>query len=80
MAAALMRVRSSDLAPTYGCPDCADGGASTLLVGKSAHVYEFDNPPNELVDLDPLLMSLRQALTECESNGLITVASDCVIL
>ena len=71
-----------DLQPRYGCPDCADGGASTVRLQRgrlvSEHVYEFGNPPRELVATDGLVQSTIEALLTCTSNRAVTVEPGCV--
>ncbi len=66
----------------YGCPDCADGGASRVTLRRlgavSEHVYEFGNPPPELVDADGLVQGLIDALRRCEDSPDITVDPGCV--
>jgi hypothetical protein len=59
----------SSLEPVYGCPDCADGGARSLtwdlgpvLQGTS---YEYSNPPEAVIDLHNLVVSMWQAYDAC---------------
>ena len=65
----------------YGCPDCADGGASHVTLSRydetSTHTYEFGNPPPPLAELDALLDNLMAALESCSANQLVEIAADC---
>lgn len=65
----------------YGCPDCADGGAMTLVVDhagfRSEHTWEFANPPDELVQVDTLFHHVRDALEACEPTVWVTPAAGC---
>lgn len=79
IAAALVGVA---LQPRYGCPDCADGGASALSLFRngaaSEHVYEFGNPPPVLANADVFVQGLITALRQCQSTPDIDVAPNCV--
>ena len=70
------------LMPEYGCPDCADGGASTLDLSRqgahSSHRYETSNPPAELVDADAFVQGLIQSLRGCASTVNVDVLRGCV--
>jgi hypothetical protein len=70
-----------ELAPTYGCPDCADGGASRLFLRRqgveSMHDYDFMDPPAVLADADAFLQGLIDALRSCQGNDSLTPAADC---
>ncbi|MBN2529981.1 MAG: hypothetical protein JXR76_26560 [Deltaproteobacteria bacterium] len=63
----------------YGCPDCADGGASQLtltLRGTSIDItYEYSNPPEILEEIDNFTASVISALNSCSSNEIIKVDS-----
>jgi hypothetical protein len=65
----------------YGCPDCADGGASHVTLARdgevSTHTYEFSNPPAVLTELDALLDDLMGALESCSANGFVEITADC---
>lgn len=78
---AAKRIEGVALEPVYGCPDCADGGASYLQLrrdGTSArHDMDFSPPPEELAELHGLAMSIISALETCASNELVSVAADC---
>ena len=67
---------------TYGCPDCADGGAAYLALSSpktdSRHDMEFGNPPAELANAYGLVMSLIGALESCTSSALVAVDEACV--
>jgi hypothetical protein len=56
----------------YGCPDCADGGASWLTVAREGETrrtsYEYGNPPPELAAADEILASLMEALRQCQET------------
>jgi hypothetical protein len=70
-----------NLMERYGCPDCADGGASFVTVARESASrrveYEYRQPPPELEALDAFLASLMDALTECRSTADVTVG-DCM--
>lgn len=65
----------------YGCPDCADGGASHVTLSRydevSTHTYEFNNPPAVLAELDALIASVMAALESCSANQLVEITADC---
>lgn len=65
----------------YGCPDCADGGASSLTVARGVElvttIYDFGDPPPELVEADAVGTSLLDALASCTSTDLVTVDEGC---
>jgi hypothetical protein len=71
----------ADLAEQYGCPDCADGGASWVTVvrdGSSRRTeYEHANPPPQLQAADQLLSSWITALRECRTIPDMTVQAGC---
>lgn len=68
------------LQETYGCPDCADGGASGVTVMRgdqtTATLYEYGNPPPVLAPLDELAQAIIYALQTCQSNNVVDVL-DC---
>jgi hypothetical protein len=78
LAEALVGVELQD---TYGCPDCADGGASRITLSRlrsvSSHTYEYLNPPEELVAADSLVQALIGGLRDCETNPYLTLAPGC---
>lgn len=72
------------LKDVYGCPDCADGGAThATLVRKgtqSTHAYPFNGPPPELEAANEFVMAILQAFAKCQSNDLVTIPDDCTPL
>lgn len=73
-----------DLLDRYGCPDCADGGASYLVVARESvserTEYEHGNPPPELAAIDAFLESLMAALRECRATPDLTPEPACTPL
>lgn len=73
-----------DLLDRYGCPDCADGGASWLTVARQSGTrrteYEYNNPPRELAATDEILTSLMEALRQCRETSDLTLEAGCVPL
>jgi hypothetical protein len=65
----------------YGCPDCADGGASSVTLlrdgSASTHAYDFGSPPAVLADVDAFTAGLLEALSACASNEYIRVSQGC---
>ena len=78
LAAALSGVSLQD---GYGCPDCADGGASQITLSRAgtitSHLYEYSNPPAALVGADELVQSILSGLRACQSNQHVVVDSNC---
>lgn len=78
LAAALV---GETLDETYGCPDCADGGASSVTLARegelSMHQYEYSNPPDALVAVDEFTMALITALDTCTDSDNIVMSSEC---
>jgi hypothetical protein len=78
----MVELRDVPLEERYGCPDCADGGASHVTIARdgesSIHTYEFGAPPEVLAELDSLLTELMSALESCTSTGYIDVDAGCV--
>jgi len=76
-----VRTLDDDLEPVYGCPDCADGGAAYVVLAYgdtiTRHDMEFGRPPEVLVELRELAVSIIGPLETCESNELVAVADDC---
>jgi hypothetical protein len=70
-----------ELQKVYGCPDCADGGASQLTIrrdGKEIEIeYEWRNPPDILKKADAFTQGIIDALYSCVSNKDIEVDADC---
>ncbi|MBX2802984.1 MAG: hypothetical protein KTR31_35200 [Myxococcales bacterium] len=60
------------LRTSYGCPDCADGGAMRLSLnrpeGASVHTWEFGQPPAELARVDRFFDDVSQALRACTEH------------
>jgi hypothetical protein len=81
IAEALEALGDSPLEPSYGCPDCADGGAAYLTIMRDGattrHQMEFGAPPAELAELYDLSLSVIAALETCETNELVTVGAQC---
>ena len=79
---AMVELRDVTLDDRYGCPDCADGGASHVTIERageaSTHTYEYGRPPAILSDVDALLDELMDALETCTSTDHIVVDSNCV--
>ena len=79
--AALETLGDTPLEPSYGCPDCADGGAAYLTLMRDGattrHQMEFGNPPMELAELYDLSLSIIAALETCQTDDLVSVAPEC---
>jgi hypothetical protein len=75
-------LRQATLQGVYGCPDCADGGASVIRLleatTESTIAYGFGDAPAELEEADEVTQSLIRALTTCTSSELITPEGNCV--
>jgi hypothetical protein len=73
-----------ELQETYGCPDCADGGASFLTVVRDSESlrteYEYGNPPAELSAIDGFLKGVMDALGECRATADLTPEGSCTPL
>ena len=78
IAAALL---GTTLAAVYGCPDCADGGASEITLSRTglvtSHQYEYENPPPPLADADALVQAILSGLRTCQSNEQVEIDSGC---
>lgn len=78
LAAAL---RNVPLAPVYGCPDCADGGAASLVIIRDSATfettYEYSNPPEVLEAADVFMQGLIDDLRACRSSAFVTIHPDC---
>ena len=78
----LKGVDVASLEATYGCPDCADGGAAYLTISQreamSRHDMEFGNPPAELEPVHALATGIISALEACISDEIMTASADCV--
>jgi hypothetical protein len=70
-----------DLLERYGCPDCADGGASWVTIARDSGTrrteYEYGKPPSELAAMDEFLASVMQALRECRGTSDVTLEAGC---
>ncbi|MBM4372478.1 MAG: hypothetical protein FJ098_12535 [Deltaproteobacteria bacterium] len=70
------------LLDTYGCPDCADGGAKYVALRReglsSTHAYEFSAPPEPLKDADAFVFAVVDALLSCTPGSLVTPVAGCV--
>lgn len=70
-----------ELQQTYGCPDCADGGAFFLTIvraGESMRVeYEYGNPPGDLSAIDGFLKEVMDALGHCRATADVTLEGSC---
>lgn len=79
--AELERLNDVPLDPVYGCPDCADGGASYLTLSRrgltARHDMEFGRPPEVIAGLHSLTMAMISSLETCRSSDLVSVADDC---
>ncbi len=75
------QLRMVTLEDVYGCPDCADGGATAFTIeaesGESSHSYEFRNPPDELTELDAFLMDMYDSMLACEDGAYYTIVGEC---
>jgi len=71
----------TDLQETYGCPDCADGGASYITLiredAESTHNYEYSDAPEALADADAFIASIAAALQSCSAESGVTPGDDC---
>jgi hypothetical protein len=61
------------LQATYGCPDCADGGAEWARfdddIDPEETTWEWGDPPAPLVDLRAALRTLADALQTCSDGA-----------
>ncbi|WP_437811062.1 hypothetical protein [Sorangium sp. So ce1078] len=69
------------LAARYGCPDCADGGATRVSLQRddllTSHQYEYPNAPEPLADLDGLVRELKLGLDTCTPGPLLQLSPGC---
>ena len=72
----------AQLDPTYGCPDCADGGASYVTLKRmgveSTHAYEYHHAPEVLAAADALIAAVIDALLSCTGTADVAVSNGCV--
>lgn len=70
------------LEESYGCPDCADGGAGRLTLTRDgtafATVYDFGAPPEILEKADDFIVAVMAALDFCETTALVIPSASCV--
>ena len=70
-----------DLLEQYGCPDCADGGASWVTIARDSVTrrteYDYGKPPSELAAMDEFLAAVMQALRECRESSDVTLEAGC---
>lgn len=63
------------LEATYGCPDCADGGASELTWvdggTRFTTTYGFGSPPPQLRDQDRFVTQVITTLRECHEGRFV---------
>ena len=82
LASALAALDVESLRPTYGCPDCADGGATDIAIRTAARTvkteYSFRGPPVALERMDAIGMEVLGALDRCRSTARIAVDAGCV--
>jgi hypothetical protein len=78
---ALSALADASLAPVYGCPDCADGGAAWLDVVRDGEIQRvemgYGEPPDVLAGLHGIAMSLIDAIEACERSPLVEIPGDC---
>lgn len=78
---ALATLDGAELEEVYGCPDCADGGATYLEIvrgGETLHVeMEFGQPPESLAHLYAVAMSLIDSFEACQAGPLVEIDDDC---
>lgn len=65
-----LSLRDAELETTYGCPDCNDGGGSTIVLdvpgkGLVDVAYEWGNPPPVLAEADAFMQALIRQLSAC---------------
>ncbi len=65
----------------YGCPDCADGGASFATLSRegteSEHTWEYQQAPWDLVPLDALINEMLDAMGTCTDTSRVTIDAGC---
>jgi hypothetical protein len=72
-------ITEAPLAEFYGCPDCADGGASYVDrrsgfgFSLSRSTYETNNPPPPLTAAHPFLLDVIDTLESCQSSLRVVV-------
>ncbi|MFT7518519.1 MAG: hypothetical protein ACI9MC_000651 [Kiritimatiellia bacterium] len=72
------------LAEQYGCPDCDDGGGTTMTRlsattnGFESSDYEGGNPPSELQAIDSFSSDVLLALLACEDHTMVDIDEGCL--
>ncbi|WP_437531013.1 hypothetical protein WME79_00870 [Sorangium sp. So ce726] len=65
----------------YGCPDCADGGATSVRLRRdgleTSHSYQYADAPAPLSALDHLVADLRLGLDSCTPGPLLKLSPGC---
>ncbi len=79
LAAALKGV---DLQERYGCPNCADGGTSWVVVERDGDggfeaEYEWPNPPDVLAEADAFVQGVIADVRACRSTQYVEVNKTC---
>ncbi len=73
--------RGPTLEEEYGCPDCADGGATLVRLQSSdaltEHEYEYSNPPSVFESLDALMLDVHVAMYDCSEGLYFSVVGEC---
>jgi hypothetical protein len=73
--------RGAALEEQYGCPDCADGGATLVVLesndGITQHEYEYSNPPAEFESLDSLMLDLHVSMYDCSEGMYFSIVGEC---
>lgn len=71
------------LALTFGCPDCADGGAFFLTfsdgTATSTHTYDYGKPPAELAAIDKIAAAAIAGLKACQGDATVVVQNPCPV-
>jgi hypothetical protein len=73
--------RGPTLEERYGCPDCADGGATLVRLessdGITEHEYEYSTPPSVFESLDALMLDIHVAMDDCSAGAYFSVVGEC---
>ncbi len=82
MHAAAAPLLNVNIVPVFGCPDCADGGASYVDLERNGvvtnHAYPFNGPQPALVAVDDVTSSVMTALRACIASPYVTPDPACV--
>lgn len=69
------------LEETYGCPDCADGGAAWIdlvpVEAAARATYEFGTAPDVLAGWEDFRREVSEALATCVTGDLVTIVEPC---